>query len=191
MKKIHFLGGLAALALIISAFSFIQNPQGPKHPKVTTGHIPIFAAFGTDSFYCDPAEAKHLGKVNHRFNTLHMKEKGEDNIIVHFKSKKYPGKEGKMENDYVHFDVLYAGGTAGPRFDTHITLTWKGKKYHVKGNMANFNVTSLTWKEDKQHFSFSADFSARMITGGVDTTSFVFKGKIVEEMVKVKASAAK
>ncbi len=173
---------------VISAFTFsTKSPkQDNSHPKVTTLHAPLLAVFGADSFNCDPNEAKHQGRVHHRYNTLHMKEKGPDNIIVHFKSKKYTNSKGRHDNDYVHFDILFKDGKIGPREDTHILITWKDKKYHVKGTECDFNITKLEWDAPKTHFTFSADFSARVTTGGADTTTHIFKGQIVDELVKDK-----
>ena len=191
MKKLVFLSVLGVGTLLFSAFSGSLLKSTLSKPVLPNPalHIPFFATFDTDSFYCDPAEAKHQGKVHNRFNTLHMKEKGPDNIIVHFKSKKFKGKNGKDENNYVHFDALLGDGKTGSREDTHLTLTWKEKKYHIKDNFCKFNITSLTWDADKVHFTFSADFEAKLTAGGPDTTVHTFKGKIVEELVKSKAPA--
>lgn len=191
MRKLFFLSSVLTILFVVSAFTGgiheTQNPSGSM--MTTTKHPPLYAIFDADSFNCDPAEAKHHGRVHHRFNTLHMKEKGDDNIIVHFKSKKYTDAKGKHDNDYVHFDVLFDEGKTGPRKDTHLTLTWKGKKYHVKDDKCTFNITKLEWY-DNHHFKFSADFSARVVTGGADTVSHVFQGKIVDEAVKSKTVTA-
>ncbi|MBC7864370.1 MAG: hypothetical protein IAF38_15445 [Bacteroidia bacterium] len=194
MKKLVVIGACATLGILASAFTFFGTPASAKpvqHPLTTTLHTPFFAVFDADSFYCDPAEAKHQGAVRNRFNTLHMKEKGPDNVIVHFKSKKFSGKNGKPENNYVHFDILLNEAKTGNREDTHLSLDWKGKKYHLKNGTCSFFVSSLTWSADKTHFTFSADFSARVSTGGSDTTSHIFKGKIVDELVKAKVTAPK
>lgn len=188
MKKLILLGSCIIGGILVSAFTFSHGTSSAISPSgLSQGtKVPFYAVFDTDSFYCDPAEAKHQGKVHNRFNTLHMKEKGPENIIVHFKSKKYPGPRGKMENDYVHFDILFNDAMIGPREDTHLSLDWKGKKYHVKNKDCKLNITSLTWKEDKMHFVFSADFEAKVMAGGTDTITHIFKGKIVDELVKAK-----
>jgi hypothetical protein len=192
MKKLILIGTLFLGGILASAFSFQGTKPGDPNKGnalVAGPHVPFYAVFDADSFYCDPAEAKHHGKVFHRYNTLHMREKGPDNIIVHFKSKKYTAKDGKPDNDYVHFDILFEGGVVAKRMDTHLVLTWKGKKYHLKDNACKFNITSLTWKDDKQNFTFNADFEARVTAGGSDTTTHIFKGQIVDELVKAKATA--